>query len=194
MARDGGADYGASLPALSTASTPQPNADRLVAIAEVARPHGVRGELRLKVYNPDTDLLGRGTTVVLRAPDARETQAKLTAVRPIEGALLVRLDGVADRDAAEALRGTQLCVPRSSFPPAEDGEFYACDVEGARAELVDGSWVGTVLELRNYPTIDVLVVKTHDDKTLEVPLTDDYVAAIDVGAYVVRLHHVDELG
>ena len=40
----------------------------------------------------------------------------------------------------------------------------------------------------------MLVVKTHDDKTLEVPLTDDYVAAIDVGAYVVRLHHVDELG
>ena len=192
MARDSGADYGAWTAALSTASTRPVASERLVAVAEVARPHGVKGELRLKLYNPDTELLARGRPVVIRRPDGSEERVSLSAVRPIEGALLVRLDGVSDRDAAEALRGSAICVPRSSFPPAEEGEFYACDVEGARA-LVAGEPLGTVLELRNYPTIDVLVLRTNDGKTLEVPLTDDYVDAIDVEAHEVRLHHVDEL-
>src|SRR5262249_10175160 len=80
----------------------------LVPVAEVARPHGIQGELRLKVYTPDSDLLPRRPTVLLRLPDGSEREARITACREADKALLVRLDGVSDRDQAEALRGAEL--------------------------------------------------------------------------------------
>jgi 16S rRNA processing protein RimM len=160
---------------------------RLIPLAEVARPHGVQGELRLKVYNPDSSLLGRGRTIALVAAEGPPTERKITSCRPTEGALLVRLEGVDDRNAAEALRGVKLALKRSDFPPAEEGEFYACDVEGARAVLVSGDDIGVVEELRSYPSVEVLVVKTTEGKSLEFPLTEAFVDEVDVDAGVVRL-------
>lgn len=170
------------------------SASRLVPIAEVARPHGVQGELRLKVYNPETTLLGRGARVVLRLSTGQEAEHRITACRAMPGALLVRLESVGSRDAAEALRGASVLVRRSAFPPAEEGEFYACDVEGARAELVSGEAVGTVRQLASYPTCQVLVIDTVDGKQLEIPLTADFVVDIDPEGGIVRLSSRDGLG
>ncbi len=164
-----------------------------VAIAEVARPHGVRGELRLKLYNPDTEVLTKGRRVVLRGPDGQTRRILLTAVRPIEGGLLARMEGVDSRDAAEALRGSTIIVERDELPEPDDGEFYAVDVEGARAELVSGDVIGTVERLVSYPTCDVLLVATNEGARLEVPLTDTFVEEVDVEAHVVRLKTIEGL-
>jgi 16S rRNA processing protein RimM len=167
-------------------------APRLVALAEVARPHGLAGELRLKVYNLDSDILLRRPPVVLRLPDAAVREVRITAARAVDKAVLVKLAGVDDRDAAEALRGAELCVPRASLPPPEEGEFYACDLEGAEAVLA-GEPVGRVLELRSYPTCDVLVVERPGGTSLEVPLLDAYVGRVDPERGVVELVTIEGL-
>ena len=164
-----------------------------VTVAEVARPHGVRGELRLKLFNPDTEVLTKGRRVLLRAPDGQSRRVLLTAVRPIEGGLLVRIAGVETRGAAEAIRGSQIVVDRDELPEPEEGEFYAVDVEGARAELVSGDVIGSVERLVSYPTCDVLLVTTNDGARLEVPLTDAFVEEVDVEAHVVRLKTIEGL-
>jgi 16S rRNA processing protein RimM len=177
---------------------------RLIAIAEVARPHGVRGELRLKVYNAESDVIARGRKVVLRRPPtpggpkkqaaAAPERVSITAARPIEGGVLIRLEGVDTREDAEALRGTQLLVDRDELPEAAEGEFYAVDVEGCRAELVTGDVIGTVKHLVTYPTCDVLVVeRLEGGGTLEVPLTDAFVDEVDVEAHVVRIKTIEGL-
>jgi 16S rRNA processing protein RimM len=172
---------------------PPPRERRLVAVAEVARPHGIAGELRLKVYNLDSDLLLRRPPVLLCLPDGTEREATLTAAREVDKALLVRLDGIADRDAAEALRGAAVCVPRASLPPPDEGEFYAWDVEGAQAVLTSGEPVGRITELSSYPTCDVLVVARANGERLEVPLIDAYVASVDAERGVVELHTIEGL-
>jgi 16S rRNA processing protein RimM len=166
---------------------------KLVSIAYVARAHGLRGELRLHVHNDETTALRRGARVVLRPRGGLEREVKLSSVRRADKAYLVTAEGVADRDAAEALKGADVLVPREALPPPEEGEFYACDVEGARAELVDGTPIGTVRELRSYPSVDVLVIDRPGAEELEVPLVEDYVAEVDPDAGLVKLHHVDEL-
>lgn len=98
----------------------------------------------------------------------------------------MQLDGVDDRDAAEALRGVQILVSRDEFAPLEEGEFYACDIEGARAELLTGEVVGTVTGLGTYPTCDVLLIE-RDGKRLEVPLLPQFVESVDAGAKVVKI-------
>lgn len=167
---------------------------RYVPLAEVARPHGIQGELRLKVYNEDSDLLLRRPSVRLELPQGEAREIRIQSARPTNKAILVRFEGVADRDAAEGLRGAKVCIPREAFPELPEGEFYACDIEGAEARLESGEVVGKVLELRSYPTCDVLVVSRGEGKlTLEVPLVDAYVAEVDIQAGVVRLVTIDEL-
>jgi 16S rRNA processing protein RimM len=165
---------------------------RWVAVAEVARPHGIRGELRLKAYNPDSDMLLRRGEVLLRMPDGTERPVSIAAARAVNKAVLVELRGVDDRNAAEALRGAVVCVDRDEFPELDEGEFYACDVEGARVLLPDGTEVGHVRGLRTYPTCDVLEV-SRADGILEVPLVDSYVQEVDVAGRVVRLLTVEGL-
>ena len=166
---------------------------RLVAVAEVARPHGVRGELRLKLYNEGSDLLASRPPIRLRLPDGSEREASIQTARPADKALLVTLSGVPDRDAAEAVRGAKVLVERDRFPALDPGEFYACDVEGARAVTAAGDDVGVVTELRSYPTCDVLVIERPGAGALEVPLVEAYVASIDVDGGRVVQHTVEGL-
>ena len=169
------------------------SARKLVSIAYVTRAHGLRGELRVHAHNEQTEALRRGAHLVLRTKDGKERDVKIASLRAADKAFLVTLEGISDRNEAEALKGADILVPREALPPPEDGEFYPCDVEGARAVLTDGTAVGTVRQLRSYPTIDVLVVDKAEGGEVEVPLTDDYVEEVDAAGGVVKLRHLDEL-
>jgi 16S rRNA processing protein RimM len=165
----------------------------MVAVAEVARPHGVVGELRLKLYNEGSDLLTRRPRIRLLHADGVERDAALTGVREANKALLVRLAGVDDRNAAEALRGARILVARADFPPLDEGEFYACDIEGARAVLRSGEEVGRVAGIASYPTCEALVVDLGGGKRIEVPLVEAYVGAVDAARGVVELVTIEGL-
>ncbi len=190
---------GGQAPAAPPRVVPAARERKLVAVAEIARPHGIAGELRLKLYNPGSDLLRRRPPVLLRLPDGTEREATLTTAREADKALLVRIAGVDDRDAAEALRGAEVCVPRASLPPPEEGEFYAWDLEGAAAVLISQEAgatplpIGQVVELLTYPTCEVLVVVRPDGKRMEVPLLAPYVTRVDAEHGVVELGSVDGL-
>lgn len=172
---------------------PAPPKDGFVAVAEVARPHGILGELRLKLYNPDSDLLLRRPSARLRLPDGEAREIAITSAREANKAVLVRLAGVDGRDAAEALRGAEICVPRDAFPALGDGEFYACDLEGARAVLRSGEELGRVVGVTSYPTCDVLVVERAGGGRLEVPLLEAFVGAVDAAQGVVEIVTIEGL-
>lgn len=157
-----------------------------MAVAEIARPHGVKGELRLRVYSGDPALLLRRPPIRLRRKDGKLTDARLLTARPVDKAILVDLEGVADRNTAETMRGVEVLVERSQFAPLAEGEFYACDIEGARAELVTGEPVGTVTGLVTYPTCDVLLVEREGGR-LEVPIVPQYVESVDAEAKLVKI-------
>ena len=172
----------------ATAAAPARDA-RWVELAEVMRPHGVRGEVRVRPHNADSDLLPTLTEVVLRATDGVERKVAVTGARRANDAWLLKFAGVTDRDGADALRGAQLCVPREALPSLDGGEFYVVDIVGARVFDAEGVEVGTVDGITSYPSIEVLVVRrsaTAGD-TLELPLLDEFVARVDASAGEVHL-------
>ncbi len=175
------------IPVQPHASSPSTSTSpRWIAVAEVMRPHGVVGELRLRVYSGDPALLLRRPNVRLKKKEGDITDVRIKSARPNDKALLVFLEGVPDRNAAEQLRGAELLVERGDLGPLEEGEFYACDVEGARAELVSGDFVGTVTGLGTYPTCDVLLID-REGKRLEVPILPQFVESVDTANALVRL-------
>jgi 16S rRNA processing protein RimM len=161
-----------------------------VPLAQVARPHGVRGEVRLHPFNRDSDLLLELDEVLVRFPDREEHEVSVDAARRANDAILMKLHSVDDRDRADDLRGALVCGRRGDFPALAEGEFYACDVEGAHV-LVGadgGEELGRVMELRSYPTADVLVVAAADGgRPWEVPLVESVVQRVDVVAGLVVL-------
>lgn len=173
----------------------KPAPEDWVPLAVVGRAHGVRGELRAHPFSEDSDLLGQVDEVLVRFVDGPRRgeahEVSLDSVRPGNDALLVKLHGVDDRDAADEVRGAQLCVRRADFPPLEEGEFYACDVVGAEVVL-DGEVVGFVESLQTYPTVDLLVVVARGGR-YEIPLVDGYVDRVDVDAGKVVLRTLDGL-
>jgi 16S rRNA processing protein RimM len=162
--------------------------DAWVPLAQVMRPHGVRGELRLRPFNKDSDLLLSLDEVLVRFPEGDEQEVSVDGARRANDAILMKLHAVDGREGADGLRGAIVCARRADFPPAEDGEFYACDVEGARVLVEGGEELGLVTELKTYPTVDVLVVTAQDGgRPWEVPLVEAVVKAVDLEAGVVTL-------
>jgi len=162
--------------------------DAWVPLAEVMRPHGVRGEVRLRPFNRDSDLLLDVDEVLVRFGAGDEQEVSVDGARRANDAILMKLHSVDDRDRAEELRGALLCVRREAFPPAGEGEFYACDLEGARVVTDEGLELGRVTELRTYPSVDVLVLAAADGgKPWEVPLVEAFVRSVDTAAGLVTL-------
>src|SRR4029079_5908796 len=106
--------------------------DAWVPLAEIARPHGVRGELRLRLFNKASDTLLGQEEVLVRLPDGEEDEVSVERARRADDAILMKLHSVDDRDRADELRGAMICVRRRDFEEPDEGEVYASEL-GSRA-------------------------------------------------------------
>lgn len=161
--------------------------DTWVPLAEIARPHGVQGEVRLKLFNKQSDTLLDLEEVLVRLPDGEDHEVSVERARRADESILMKLYSVDDRDRAEELRGALICVRRRDFPQAEAGEFYAVDIIGSEVRM-DGARIGEATELLSYPSVQALRVKADDGQgDWEVPLTQAFVGEVDTAARVVTL-------
>ena len=100
----------------------------------------------------------------------------------ISKVVLAKLSGVETREAAEALKGLKLYVPRSALPTPEEGEYYYADLIGLAVETLDGAAFGRVQALYDFGAGDLLEVKTAHGKLVMLPFTEAAVPVVDVSA------------
>jgi len=155
-----------------------------VVVGRIGRPHGVRGQVTVEVRTDDPDLRFASGAVLLTDPASRGPLT-VAGVRWHSGTLLLQLTGpdgalVADREAADALRNTQLLVPVTDLPElADPDDFYDHQLVGLAAELPDGSPLGEVTGVRHEGT-DLLVVRRPEGGDLLVPFVAAIVPTVDV--------------
>ncbi len=143
---------------------PSPVTAKRVALAAVAGAHGIKGEVRLKLF--------ADSIAGLQAHSRLYVGGELRAVRDLRDAgktAIARLDGVSDRTAAEALRGTLVEVDRAALPPLGEGEYYHADVIGLPCVDESGNRLGTVAGVENFGAGDLLDIKLPDGKRSMVP-------------------------
>ncbi len=157
----------------------------------------MRGEIRLKLFNTDSDVLLEQREVLLRSGDGKEELRGIDAARRANDAILVKFKGITDRNVADLLRGALVCVRRGDFAELEEGEFYACDAIGAKVTVERGPHqgeLGTVRDVKTYPTVDVAVIRAKDGgRDWEVPLVESYVVKLDLDAGELLLSSLDDL-
>jgi 16S rRNA processing protein RimM len=156
-------------------------ANDMILVAQFGAAHGIKGEVRLKAYTQDP--MAVADYGLLIAPDGRRFE--IEAMRPAAGSsspdmLVVRVRGVRDRNAAEALNRLELFVPKDALPPAEEGEYYHADLIGLRAVTPAGEEIGTVIGVPNYGAGDLIEIAPPRGQTILVPFTDPSVPEIDV--------------
>jgi 16S rRNA processing protein RimM len=143
--------------------------------------HGIAGEVRLKVFADDLGSYAsfNGGALTLRS------------LRHGSNGAIARFAEVADRNAAEAMRGTQLTVPRSALPPLAEGEYYHHDLLGLPAVSESGEPLGSVVAIDNYGAGDVLEIERLTGKRFMVPMRPEAVPEWDDERLVVAAAFVE---
>ncbi len=147
-----------------------------IVIGEITKPHGVRGEMRVK---PHTDEPVRFTR--LKQVYVGEASPRLMAVekaRLHQGMILLKLTAVNDRTTAEALRGEWLMVPEAEALPLEEGEYFLFQLEGLAVETAEGEALGTLVSVIETGANNVFVVEGEQGELL-LPDIDEVVQEID---------------
>lgn len=165
--------------------------DPLVALGVVARPHGVRGELRVHPFNKDSDLILHQKHVVL-CKDGAESRREVLRSRRANKVVLMLLSGCDGCDAANELRGYEVRVPRSAFPEPDPNEFYLVDLEGLRVVDADDQEVGVVSEVMEYPSIECVRVRCADGFR-EVPLLSPWLVEVDLDAGLIHVGDLSDI-
>jgi 16S rRNA processing protein RimM len=160
-------------------------------VGRVSKAHGITGELRIVPHWESSDALEQVEEIWLTLKDKRTAYA-VERARAVPRAYLVKLQGIDDRNAAEALQGATVSVPRSALSPLEPGEYYLVDLIGAKVLGPEGE-VGEVTGIASHPTVDVIVVRLADGTSAEQALSEPWLTSVDVVAHQVILSSLDGL-
>jgi 16S rRNA processing protein RimM len=145
----------------------EPETGKRVALAAVAGAHGVKGEVRLKLFTDSLKNLAQHENVYL---DGREIALK--SVKDGGKTAIARFEGVSDRSAAEGLRGALVEIDRSSLPPLEEGEYYHADLIGLTCFSESDETIGSVVGVENFGAGDLLDIELVNGKRTLIPFRD----------------------
>lgn len=168
-----------------------PSARKLILLGKLHGAFGVRGELKLESFTDPARNILRYQPWILRSPQGVEREMSDAHGRETAKGIVATFPGVEDRDAADALRGTEVWVPRAALPPPRPGEYYWVDLEGLRVVNLEGADFGTVSHLFATGANDVLVARggaSGEGRERMIPfLEPDYIRSVDFEAGVVTV-------
>ena len=174
----------------SQGSEPDADADTL-AFGVLGRPHGVRGEIKLRPHNPASRGLEAERLMLVRS-DGRRTIHEVASLRPVAGGYLVRFADVADRDAAAALTLAEVHIPRAALPALGPDEFYVDDVVGYTVEDEGGRSLGRVEGTFWNGAHDVATVLDADGRERLLALVPEFVLEVDGRGRKMRVRWSDD--
>ncbi len=160
----------------SCRSAKAPEAAR-VCLGVIASAHGVRGQVKSKTFTADPAAVADYGPVV---DDSGRRRFALALIGRVKGGVIAKLDGIEDRDTAQALKGTMLYVDRAALPKPERDEFYHADLIGLGVELEDGTTLGQVKAVHELGAGDLLEVALPGRRSVMVPFNKEVVPEVDL--------------
>ena len=173
-----------SVPARRSGSE-QPSEPEYLLVGRITRPHGVRGDVQMKLHTAYPERLAEAKRLFV----GREHKPHdVETIRSHRAGLIVRFAGFNDRDAADALRNRDVYVHLDDAIPLEDGEYYLFQIEGMRVVTDTGEELGRLTDFFETGANDVYIVTTAEGKEILLPAIPDVILKVDVPAGVMTVH------
>lgn len=165
--------------------------DRLLSIGKITGVHGLKGGLKVRSHAESPDMFAPGRVLTLKKTDdppdgAGGRSCTIRWVRPHQRGLLVGLEGIDDRSAAEALVGSRFYIRRSELPAPEEGAYYWADLIGLAVYTTGDAFLGRLTAIFPTGSNDVYVVR-NDGEEILVPALESVVVDIDLTAQTMRV-------
>jgi 16S rRNA processing protein RimM len=159
----------------------------LMLIGRIVAPFGVRGQVKLKSETDRPEHVGRRIRTVFVGSE----RASLTITKAFEhkpGLLILSLQGVDTREAADELRGAEVYIRESEAAPLAEGEYFVHQLYQLKVLTVEGAEVGTVRDVMSTGASDILIVARPGQPDALIPVVHDFVAELDIpgGRVVIR--------
>src|SRR5260370_33702343 len=153
----------------------------MLRVGRISGTHGLKGALRFRPDNPDSDTLAEVKRIFLER-DGESREFRLTAIAPLNPTTRrITLEGIADINAAESLKGAVVMLATEDVPAAKPGEFYYYDAIGCAVFLTDGIRLGAIEEIFSNSAHDVWVVRDAEREVL-LPAIEAVVKVMDLRA------------
>ncbi len=159
-------------------------------VGRIARPHGVRGEVGMKLMTEHPGhLLGVRTLYV----GERRQPLPVQRMRRHQQGMIIQFTGVTDRDMAEDLRDEVVYVHLSDAVPLEDGEYYLFQIEGIRVVTDSDEELGRLTDVLETGANDVYVITTPEGREILIPAIPEVICKVDVQGQVMVVHLLEGL-
>jgi 16S rRNA processing protein RimM len=159
-------------------------------VGQIIRPHGVRGEVGVKVM---TDYPERLATLDTLFVGSEHQPYGVQRLRRHEDRMIIHFAGLRDRDQAERLRNQFVYIHIDDAVPLEDGEYYLYQVEGIRVVSDDGQELGRLTGLIETGANDVYVVTSPDGNEILLPVIPQVIQKVDIPGGVMTVHLIEGL-
>lgn len=156
--------------------------EKILKIGIAVKPQGVRGEIKVRPLTDDPERFKKLKTVLIDGNSVR-----VLSVRVGGSDVFVALDGVTDRNAAEAYRGKFLCVERENAVSLAEDRYFIADLIGATVINSDGKKIGSVYEITEGRT-DVIWLRTDDGKIISFPFLKKALESVDLNSGVITVN------
>lgn len=162
----------------------------LVQTGKITGAHGIRGSVKVASYAESPDRFAVGAKIVLEAPTGQTRHCVISGSQVYKKIVRLTLEGVETRDAAEALHGWKIFIPKSDLPPLEPDTFYWDDLIGMKVVSVEDENLGRITQIIPTGANDVYVVETppgHPAGEILIPAISSVVLEVDIDSGVMRV-------
>lgn len=160
----------------------------LLPLGVITRPHGIKGELRIHLFNQESSALMKASSLFLRASDRSPLKEfSVTKVRQDNKGFVIKLKECDDRNRSEELRKYEVLISHEELPELSDEEFYYHQIKGLQVFATEGELLGKALQILPNPGHDLLLIEI-DGKEHMIPFVDEFVKKIDPEKDRIEIH------
>ena len=157
-----------------------------ILIGKIVSAVGLKGEVKVYNYSDRPDIYEDTESIYVD-----DVLMRVRSVRTQKNMIILGLEGIEDRDAAEKARGSELFVTEDDLPELPEGEYYIRDLMGMEAVIEDGSRLGVVTDVIQNTAQDIFEIKTDEGKQVLIPNVPEFVLDIDLETRRIKLHIID---
>lgn len=161
------------------------DAEELINIGKIGSSVGLRGEVRVTLYAPDSDNLKEGKVLLLKhaaksSSGIQDMELKCLGVRRQKDRPVIRLESISDRTQADSLRGMEIFIREDQLEELPEGQHYVRDIVGYKVtDLASGTDIGALKDVIQNTAQSILEVEREDGKTVLIPAVDAFLKRID---------------